>query len=411
MNIPIIVLAIVFLLIIIRQVGNIRLHIWQIMLLGALVVMITGQISLTHALKSVNIDVMLFLLGMFIVGQAVDQSGYLSHLSSKLFQKTGSVDRLMINILFGAAIASAFLMNDTLAIIGTPVMLLLARQNRISPKLLLLALAFAVTIGSLASPIGNPHNLLIAINGNIRAPFLTFLKFLLIPSIINLLIAYLFLRIFYKKEFENRSVRDGEEMIKDHRLAALSRISLMLLVLLVVAKVIAAFWSSSLDFRLTYIALIGCLPIIIFSPKRFQVIKRIDWATLIFFAAMFILMASVWESGFFQKVLAGLKLDITSPVVILSVSVLMSQLISNIPLVVLYMPILLQAGATTGALIALAAGSTIAGNFFILGAASNVIIIQNAEKKEGITLTFWEFARIGIPLTLVNLLVYWLFLR
>jgi len=90
--------------------------------------------------------------------------------------------------------------------------------------------------------------------------------------------------------------------------------------------------------------------------------------------------------------------------------VLLSQMVSNVPLVALYLPVLLKAGATTAGLMALAAGSTIAGNLFILGAASNVIIIQNAEKKFRETLTFLDFAKIGIILTTINVLVYYLLL-
>ncbi len=83
----------------------------------------------------------------------------------------------------------------------------------------------------------------------------------------------------------------------------------------------------------------------------------------------------------------------------------------NVPLGVLFQPLMLQSGAGVPELMALAAGSTIAGNLFILGAASNVIIIQNAEKRTGATLTFMEFARAGIPLTLVQILIYWVCLR
>jgi len=121
-------------------------------------------------------------------------------------------------------------------------------------------------------------------------------------------------------------------------------------------------------------------------------------------------MQSVWDSGYFQTVIADLYLDLSSVGVIMGVSVVLSQLISNVPLVALYLPVLSHLGAATKEMMALAAGSTIAGNFSVLGAASNVIIIQNAEKKAGETLTFWEFVRIGIPLTAVNALVYWLFL-
>ena len=410
MLLSIIIVLIVFVLIAVRQIGKVKLHIWQIMLGGALAVLVTGQISPTDAFKSINPDVIFFLFGMFIVGRALEESGYLSHLAYKFFKKATSVDRLLLFILFGMGIASALLMNDTLAIIGTPVVLLLAKRHHISAKLLLLTLAFAVTIGSVMSPIGNPQNLLIAINGNISNPFTIFLKFLFIPTVLNLLGAFLLLKIFYKDQFQKDLLSHSQEPIKDQQLAFLSKCSLGLIIFLVLAKIVLVFSPLAFDLRLTYIALVSAAPIILFSPKRWTTLKTIDWHTLIFFVAMFILMASVWHSGFFQSALTGLNVNITSVPMILVISIIISQLISNVPLVALYLPMLMSAGISTTGTMALAAGSTIAGNFFILGAASNVIIIQNAEKSAGETLTFWEFAKVGIPLTILNVIVYWIFL-
>jgi Na+/H+ antiporter NhaD/arsenite permease-like protein len=408
--IPIIVVAVVFVLIATRRIGNIRLQIWQIMLLGAIVVLATGQISPLNALLAINPDVILFLFGMFIVGEALVESGYISYLSCRLFKRAKSADQLLLAVLFGMGIASAFLMNDTLAIIGTPVVLLLARQCRLPPKLMLLTLAFAVTIGSVMSPIGNPQNVLVAINGNVANPFVTFCRFLLVPTVVNLFLAFILLRLFYKKDLQTCMIEQSEEPVKDPKLALLSKLSLVLIAILVAAKITIVLLNVQIDFRLTYIALISAAPIVALSPRRVEVIKKIDWSTLVFFAAMFVLMESVWESGFFQSAIVGLNLNITSIVAILLVSTLLSQLISNVPLVALYLPMLINAGASSKELIALAAGSTIAGNLFILGAASNVIIIQNAERKFGETITFLDFAKIGIILTAINLLVYWLFL-
>jgi Na+/H+ antiporter NhaD/arsenite permease-like protein len=407
--VSIIVLLIVFILIAVRQIGNIRLQIWQIMLLGALGVLLSGQISPAKALASINADVMLFLFGIFIVGQALEDSGYLSHLAYRLFRRAKSLNSLVLYVLFGMGILSALLMNDTLAIIGTPVVLSLAKKADTQPKVLLLSLAFAITIGSVMSPIGNPQNLLIAINGNVPSPFVTFLKFLLVPTLLNLFLAYLLLRLFYGKHFHGQPITYSQEPIKDPRLATLSRISLILLVILIAAKIATVFLGLNIDFRLTYIALIAALPVIAFIPRRPGILKRIDWYTLIFFASMFVLMESVWDSGFFQSAISATHLNVTSTGVILGVSVLLSQLISNVPLVALYLPVLIQAGAATKGMLVLAAGSTIAGNLSILGAASNVIIIQNAEKRSGATLTFFEFVRIGVPLTFINVIVYWLF--
>lgn len=406
-NISVVALAGVFVLIAVRQVGKNSLAIWQIMLLGALTVLFTGQISPADALLAINLDVIVFLGAMFVIGESLQESGYLLSLFNRLFGKARNLDQLLLLILFSMGFLSALLMNDTLAIIGTPLMLYFARTLKIAPKLLLLTLAFAVTIGSAMSPIGNPQNLLIAVNSDLSNPFFVFLQYLLLPTIANLLLAYILLRLFYKGQFQNRMLEICQEEISDPALARLSRISIIILFVLILAKMSAVIFGVGGEFRLTYIALISALPILLFSSKRYEVLKNIDWCTLIFFAAMFVLMDAVWNSGFFQFLLAGSNANLASIPTILAFSVLLSQLISNVPLVALCQPLLVN--PSPQALMALAAGSTIAGNLFILGAASNVIIIQNAEKS-GETLTFLEFARVGVPLTVLNVLVYWMFL-
>jgi len=133
MNLPVFVLLAVFLLIAFRQVVLPGMGIWQIMLAGALAVLLTGQISPRRALEAIDPDVMLFLFGMFVVGAALEESGYLSHLSSKLL-RARSVDSLVLRLLFLMGFSSALLMNDTLAIIGTPLVLLLARRHGLPPQ-------------------------------------------------------------------------------------------------------------------------------------------------------------------------------------------------------------------------------------------------------------------------------------
>jgi Na+/H+ antiporter NhaD/arsenite permease-like protein len=284
--------------------------------------------------------------------------------------------------------------------------LYLARIHNISPKLLLLSLAFAVTIGSAMSPIGNPQNLLIAINGGLANPFLSFLYYLFLPTILNLFLAYLMLRIFFRGQFCGTPLNHQQEPLADSKLAFISKVSFVLLIILVLLKIGSVILGAGEQFRLIYIAMISALPILIFSPRRVEILKKIDWPTLIFCSHVRA-HGERLVSGLSQSLLADADLDMESIPAILALSVLLSQLISNVPFVALYQPLL--AGASVEDLMALAAGSTIAGNLFILGAASNVIIIQNAERS-GETLTFLEFAKVGIPLTAINVLVYWLFL-
>ena len=180
-NISAIALAAVLILIAVRQLGEFKLQIWQIMLFGALLVLVFEEISPADAAHAINLDVMIFLFGMFVIGEAMQESGYLFHLFNSVFRHAKNLDQLLLLILFAMGFLSALLMNDTLAIIGTPLMLYLARNLGVSPKLLLLTLAFAVTTGSAMSPIGNPQNLLISINGSLANPFLVFLQYLFLP--------------------------------------------------------------------------------------------------------------------------------------------------------------------------------------------------------------------------------------
>ncbi len=383
--------------------GRFNLKIWQIMLGGALAVLLTGQIAPIDALRAINTDLMIFLFGMFVVGEALVQSGYLASITHRFFSGTKNTGQIVLVILFGMGILSAILMNDTLAIIGTPVVLALATRCRISPRLLLLTLAFAITTGSVMSPIGNPQNLLVAINSGMPAPFVTFALYLVVPTLISLGVTFLVLRVFCRKDFAAIAPAGDPPAPCNNRLTFLCKGSLAILLSLTAANIVTSLAGLPVPIPLPLIGLLAALPILLFSDRRIPVLRTIDWCTLVFFATMFVLMASVWQSGFFQSFMDSGSM--TSVPVILGLSVVISQFISNVPFVALFQPMILAAGETTARLMALAAGSTIAGNLTILGAASNVIIIQNAE-KEGETLGFYEFARVGVPLTIIQICIF-----
>ncbi len=408
--IPVIVLAVVFLLIVFRKVGNFRVKIWQAMTIGAVAVLLTLQISPIDAVFSINYDVMLFLFGMFVVGESMQKSGYLRMLSRRLFRGAKSVNHMVLISLFAFGLLSALLMNDTLAIVGTPVVLALAKHHNLSPRLLLMTLAVAVTTGSVMSPIGNPQNLLVATSGGFTSPFVSFFLYLSVPTLISLGVAFVLLRAFYRSEFR-KPLTDVEEENgpTDVRLVALSKISLITILLLIGVKIALAALAPLIEMRLSYIALAAALPIVLLSGRRREIVRNIDWPTLVFFASMFILMASVWNSGVFQDLFVSLNIDVTAVQSILLIGLTLSQLISNVPLVALYLPMLASVETSGIQMLTLAVGSTLAGNMLILGAASNVIIIQNAE-RQGESLSFVDFARVGIPLTIIQSLVYVVFL-
>lgn len=410
MNIPLLTLFGVLALIVFRRVGRLPVRIWQAMTAGAIVVLLTGQISPVAALSAIDWNVMLFLFGMFVIGEALVESRYLYALAYRVFEGVRSTDGMVLALLFSAGAASALLMNDTLAIIGTPLVLRWALEHGIDKRLMLLALAFAITIGSAMSPIGNPQNLLIALAGDVPAPFLTFLGALALPTLINLLVAYGVLRVVFRCEFHRTALVHRPVDVRDPSLARLTKVSVTLILLAVAAKITLVSLPAGVDFPLSWIALVGAVPLLLFSRQRTRLLRALDWPTLMFFAAMFVLMESVWGTGVLKSLITRLPTDLTGIVPTLGISVVASQFVSNVPWVALYLPVVQGLGADVPTLLALAAGSTVAGNLLIIGAASNVIIVQRAE-REGTTLSFWTFARVGIPVTLLNAAVYWFFLE
>lgn len=406
MNVPVIALFCVFGAIAFRQVFRVRVQIWQIMLCGSSAALLTGSISPTAALRAIDLDIMVFLFWMFLAGRALESSGYLAQLAYSLFRRAKNADALLFFIVFGCGLLSAFLMNDTVAIVGTPLMLMLARQHGMHTRPLLLSLAFAVTTGSVMSPIGNPQNLLIAIKGLPSDSFALFGRYLVLPTIANLAATFFMLKFLFREHFGKGELVHERDPLHDARMAAVSKFSLIAAILVTGLKIVLTAVPGGYAIPITWIAAAAGIPVLLFSPGKRELMRTMDWSTLVFFAAMFVLMKSVWETGFFQGFFHSSGIGLTKIPSLMAVSILMSQLISNVPLVALCLPSLTGGGASPKLLMALAAGSTIAGNFLIFGAASNVIIVQNAETRGDDGISFTDFARVGIPLTIVQAMIY-----
>ncbi len=396
----------VIVLVAVRRVGSVRLRFWQVMGAGAVAMLATGQISPGQAVASIDFEVMLFLFGVFVLGRAAELSGELAAWSYRLFRHARSVDHLTLLILFGLGAASALLMNDTIAIVGTPVVMALARAHRVQPETLLLALAFAITIGGVPSPIGNPQNLLVGLKGGLANPFVDFAAHLLLPTLVNLFAAYALLRLLEPTSFHSGPLVHVRAGLRDPALALVARLGLALLILLIVARVVLVSAGSDRELPMTAIALAPAALVLAFSGRRREVVMGIDWSTLAFFVGLFVVVGGVSESGLAGEAFARLGASVREPATVLWSSAALSQLVSNVPLVALALPVLQQAGAGSDVALALAAGSTVAGNFSILGAASNVIVLENAERRYGIHVSMWRFMRVGVPLTVVNLAVH-----
>ncbi|WP_419419254.1 SLC13 family permease [Legionella sp. D16C41] len=410
MSAAVFILLIVLIAIALRRIISVVIPIWAIMAAGAIATMLLQQITPLNALKSIEPEVMFYLLGIFFISQAAEESGYLEHLTDQIFYYSNTGKQALLIIVFILGLGAALIMNDTIAIIGTPIILQLCKLHKNLIKPLLFALAFSITIGSALSPIGNPQNLLIAIKGEMISPFIVFIKYLTIPTLLNLAVTYLFIYLIYRDQLNTTIEKPLPTPITDFHTVRLVKISLTMMFMLVSIKIVMDFLHSKLQINFSYIALLSAIPILL-SNQRWIFIKKLDWGTLVFFASTFILMQSVWDSGFFQTNINHFHISVTHIAVILLISVILSQFISNVPLVALYLPLIMQHSPSNLSLLSLAVGSTIAGNVSILGAASNIIIIQNSEKRGIEGFGFFDFIKIGIPLTLINLVIYAYFLQ
>lgn len=409
MPIALVILIIVLIAVALRKTISNATPIWVVTCAGAAAELLFGQISPRGALSSIEPDVMFYLFGVFLVCQAAETSGYLEHLTDRIFSRAHTGRQALLVIVFVLGLSAALLLNDTVAIVGTPIVLQLCKSHRRLALPLLLALAFSITIGSTLSPLGNPQNLLIAVKSGMASPFTSFLQWLAIPALINLCIAYLFIYFMFRKILEEKIEKPVPKKISDHYLLMLVKASFVIMVMLIFAKILTDSLQSAWRINFSHITLIAALPIL-FNRRRWELIRGLDWGTLLFFASIFIIVQSVWNSHFFQNNIEHFHLAVTQIPVILVISAILSQLISNLPLTALYLPLLLHHQLPEANMLALAAGSTIAGNLTIFGAASNVIIVQNAERRKKDAFGFFEFMKYGVPLTIINILVYACFL-
>lgn len=418
--IPILVFVIVYGLIAVRNIRGTRLPMWSIMLAGALAVLLLQIIPPNEAYLSINFDVIFFLIGMFILVSGLEASGLLRYITIKILERAKTPNQVLWFILLVLGVLSAFLMNDTIALVATPIVLGIAKQMKVKSTPLLITLAFGITIGSVMTPIGNPQNLLISLSSGMEYPFWIFLQYLAAPTLACIGATYFVIKWIYKKELAHATgsqLTATKELITDFKLAKMSSIiTIIVMVGFFVIGFVKAFGIQT-NLNFSHIALIGGLVLLATGTHRKKILYGINWQIIVFFVSMFVFMGGLWYSGtieLFSSVFSHLnRLDQSSTLNIVLTSVGLSQLMSNVPFVSIYLPVLHNLGYTsqdTIVWIALAGASTIAGNLTILGAASNVIILEAVEKRKEKAFSFIEFLKVGSVVTVINITIFYAFL-
>jgi len=420
------IFIITYALLFFRKLGGRKIPIWASMAVGSLLMLGTLSISPLDAFNAIDFRVIFFLFGILVITTGFDKSGLIEYLILSILQRSKNLDRLLLGLIFGAGLLSAFLVNDGLALLLTPLALGVSTKLGLkSPRSVLIPIAFGITSGSAFTPIGNPQNLLVALNSGMANPFGQFAFYLLIPSIASLFAVYFLSKLFFKKDYSSthdfqkmkESLSDPSQAITDPGLA---RLSASALVLLVASFIIVEIFPSLQNIGFTFgnLALGFGIVVLVLSPRRLYLLIGLNWGILIFFAGMFVVMRGVWDSNigsnllsFLPKPVAGAQVESTGA--IMFNSVLLSQILSNVPFVQLYtfeMHALSFTSSSTVQWLALAAGSTLAGNLTLLGAVSNVIILDSAEARGQKGFSFFEFLKYGAVVTLITCLIFFAFL-
>ncbi|MEM0117875.1 MAG: SLC13 family permease [Conexivisphaerales archaeon] len=392
-------------LLLLRRNGNLIVPMWAVFLVGSVFCLATGLVGPLQAVLSIDPQVMIFLFGMFTISKGLEISGDLESFSNWLIKKARSPFQLSLLLSVGLGLASSVIMNDSLVIMGTPILLSYSKKTGANPLPLLYTLAFAVTLGSAMTPMGNPQNMLIATESGIKAPLLQFVYYLFPFSLVSLLLLAIYMYRDIKNQHKRIDVRNLE-VIKDEKLSRISRISLMAAIALMLLSDTLQLFHISTSFTLSYASLIGALLLLLLSSRRREIIVKTDWKILVMFAGLFIFTQALYSGGLVSAIYPFLNLVSGGNLVIFITlsSLLLSQVLSNVPLTALLLP-LFKTLIPTGSFSAIywsafAASSTLAGALTLLGAASNLIVANEAERN-GIRFSYVAFAKKGIPLTAI----------
>ncbi len=376
-------------------------------LTGALLMVLAGVVSPRQALAHVDFNTLALLLGMMLLIAALHQANFFTVLAARSVALAGSPRQLLLLIVIATALASAFLVNDVVVLLFTPIIVSACRELKLNPIPYLIAEAMASNIGSTATIIGNPQNMLIGVASGIS--FGRFFLLLLPVAVVSTVILIAALHLFYRPELSRvltvAPVHHGAlALTAGHALPRSQRRILAWTLPILGLTILGFFLNGLVGVSLPMIAMMGGVAAVLFSGvKPSRLIQNVDWVLLVFFAGLFVVIGGAREAGVLNFFLEHIRLQpgaggITSLHVS---SAAVSQIVSNVPLTMLVIPLIQQAPSEV-LWISLAAGSTLGGNATLLGAVANIIVAEGAY-KQGVEIKWWEFTRVGLVVTGLSL--------
>jgi Na+/H+ antiporter NhaD/arsenite permease-like protein len=369
-------------------------------LLGASLMVALGAIPLEEAYRAIDFDTIALLLGMMIVVANLRLSGFFRLVGAFVVTRAHHPLLLLGAIVLVAGCLSAFLVNDTICLVMTPLVLELMMRLKRDPVPYLLAIAMASNVGSTATITGNPQNMIIGSLSGI--PYGHFAAALSPVAAAGLVLTVLLIALLHRREFLTRERLRGEALApRHHRPLVLKSVT-------VAAAMVVLFFAGQPVAKVAIVG--GALLLLTRSVKPEKVYRAIDWPLLLMFAGLFIVVAALERTVLTADAMATLgRLRLDSIPLLALVTAALSNLVSNVPAVLVLKPFLAGLADPQRAWLAVAMAATLAGNLTLVGSVANLIVAQRAQ-AEGVTIGFWAYTRVGAPLTLLTLLVgvWWL---
>ncbi|MBI4249042.1 MAG: anion transporter [Elusimicrobia bacterium] len=376
-----------YLLISFQNIPGVHIHRPAAALLGATAMVVFGVLPLSESYQLVDLDTLVFILGMMIVSGYLEISGFFEQIELIVLRNARSPRQLLALLTASSGLLSALFMNDTICLMLTPVVLRVTRKARLRPNPYLIALATSANIGSVVTPVGNPQNMIVAIHSGIS--FGAFVRALLPLGLAGLLLNYWFLCRLYPEDFnsERKIVLDlnPQTPVRSRLLYACMGATALLLILFA--------W----DVHPPLAALaVASLLILLGAAKPRDAFRHVDWELLLMFAGLFVVMGGLRQSGALTLVSEALtRLSAGGLGVRMSVaafcSVIVSNVVSNVPGVIFLAHILPGLGKEDSLWLLLAMTSTLAGNLTLIGSVANLIVVETA--KDQARVGFWEYCR------------------
>jgi Na+/H+ antiporter NhaD/arsenite permease-like protein len=393
MILTVLIFAATYLVVAIGRVPGLRLDRAGAALIGAALMVASGGLSPAEAYRAIDLDTLALLLGMMIVVANLRLAGFFGLCHGVIATHAHRPIALLLGIVAVAGILSAVLVNDTVCLMLTPLVVETARGLKRNPVPYLLALAMASNAGSAATITGNPQNMMIGSFSHIA--YGDFTAALAPAAAVALAVVVIVVALAWRGEFLSPARFQAGAPPR-----AINRALLVKSLLVTAAVIVACF----LGVRPALAAIVGGS--LLFVTRRIKpqrVYRDIDWSLLLLFAGLFVVVAAMEKAVLTPEIMArAASLPLNETPILTLVTAVLSNLVSNVPAVLVLKPFVANLADARRGWLVLAMASTLAGNFTILGSVANLIVVQGAERR-GVAIGFWRYFLVGAPITIITL--------